>query len=348
MFSFSRDRWAAEIGPAAELWQDRYIRFDTEPRLLAFRPGEVPVERLHPVEDTKGNNGELGTLLITNLRLIWQGARDPRTNLSIGLNAIQSMTTKTTLSKLKGNNTQALFIMSTFNNSRFEFIFTYVPSLSGVPGSPSPAPPSTLLSSDVDLACPKLFQTVQQIFRSYEVTRFYRDLKLRAAIIEEEGKRLIQLPGERIFRRTEGVWNLSSDQGNLGVFVITSIRVVWFALMSSNFNVSVPWVQVKEVFTRDSKFGRALVIQTSEKSGGFLLGFRIDPADALEEVAREMIALHAAGRLNPTFGVEFDRAAVDRALLEGLDDDEDDDKKAGGGAGAGAGAEGKEDRKSVV
>jgi Bardet-Biedl syndrome 5 protein len=328
MFSFSRDRLLAEIGPTAELWQDREIRFDCEPKLLTFRPGEVAIEKLDPVEDTKGNNGERGVLIITNLRLIWQATRNPRTNLSIGLNAIQAITTKTAASRLKGNNTQALFIMSTFNGSRFEFIFT---SLVELPTALTVA----ASAGGAETACPKLFQTVQAIFRSYEATRMFRDLKLRAAIIED--KRLIQLPGERIFRKTEGVWNLSSDQGNLGVFFITSLRVVWFALLSDNFNVSVPWIQIKEVFTRDSKFGRALVIQTSDKSGGFLLGFRIDPPDALEEVAREMIALHSAGRLNPNFGVEFDREAVERAVLEGDDEEEED-----GASGATATAEGKE------
>jgi Bardet-Biedl syndrome 5 protein len=45
--------------------------------------------------------------------------------------------------------------------------------------------------------------------------------------------------------------------------------------MSDNFNVSLPWVQVKCVKIRESKFGTAFVIETSEFSGGYVLGFKV-------------------------------------------------------------------------
>ena len=50
----------------------------------------------------------------------------------------------------------------------------------------------------------------------------YRELKLRAAIIRE--KQLILLPEEQVYSKIDGVWNLSSDQGNLGTFFITNVR----------------------------------------------------------------------------------------------------------------------------
>eukprot|EP01043_Picozoa_sp_COSAG02_P040682 COSAG02_NODE_3312_length_6955_cov_2.028151_9_plen_52_part_00 len=37
---------------------------------------------MNSVEDTKGNNGERGELIITNLRMIWYSARARKTNLS--------------------------------------------------------------------------------------------------------------------------------------------------------------------------------------------------------------------------------------------------------------------------
>ncbi len=118
----------------------------------------------------------------------------------------------------------------------------------------------------------------------------------------------------------EGVWNLSSDQGNLGCFFVTNVRVVWFATMAENFNVSIPYLQMvscsqlalaRTVSTRahflpslcilslsskcvswssfrqavlrirESRFGPAMVIETSQRSGGYVLGFRIDPVEAL-------------------------------------------------------------------
>ena len=63
--------------------------------------------------------------------------------------------------------------------------------------------------------------------RAYETTKLYRDLKLRGAIIKD--KQLTLLPQEQVYSKVNGVWNLSSDQGNLGTFFITNIRMVWHA-----------------------------------------------------------------------------------------------------------------------
>lgn len=86
--------------------------------------------------------------------------------------------------------------------------------------------------------------------RSYETTKLYRDLKLRGALIKD--KQLLQLPHEQIYNRIDGVWNLSADQGNLGTFFITNVRVVWHANLAENFNVSMPYLQMvcgQPVFT---------------------------------------------------------------------------------------------------
>lgn len=144
---------------------------------------------------------------------------------------------------------------------------------------------------------------MQAVFRAYETTKLYRDLKLRGAIIRD--KTLNLLPHEQVrphrtgrhsafaagiavraqraetssgmsmlavrksdcmptlaararacvcgwlarwvcrhqvFKHVQGVWNLSSDQGNLGTFYITNVRMVWHANLAENFNVSIPCV----------------------------------------------------------------------------------------------------------
>jgi len=78
--------------------------------------------------------------------------------------------------------------------------------------------------------------------RAYETSRLYRELKLRGAIVKD--KTLILLPREQIVNKVGGVWNLSSEQGNLGTFFVTNIRVVWFANLAENFNVSIPYLQI--------------------------------------------------------------------------------------------------------
>jgi len=185
------------------VWQDREIRFDVIVSELAQRKGEVVVDSINSVEDTKGNNGDQGNLMITNLRLIWFSDQNQRLNLSIGFDCILNTEIKETNSLQRGT-TQALYLRTKFGNSRYEFIFT------------------SLVKNS-----PRLFTSFQAVIRSYETTKMYRELKLRGAIIQD--KQLIMLPQEEIFTRYNGVWNLSSEQGNLGTFYITNVRVVWFA-----------------------------------------------------------------------------------------------------------------------
>jgi len=52
-------------------------------------------------------------------------------------------------------------------------------------------------------------------------------------------------------------------KGNLGIFHITDVRLIWHAELNENFNVSVPYYQTKTVKIRDSKFGLALVVETT-------------------------------------------------------------------------------------
>ena len=50
----------------------------------------------------------------------------------------------------------------------------------------------------------------------------------------------------------------------------------------------------------------ALVIESSELSGGYILGFRIDPSEKLQEIQKEIASLHKLYSTNPIFGVEYE------------------------------------------
>ncbi|RXG59907.1 Bardet-Biedl syndrome 5 protein-like [Armadillidium vulgare] len=130
----------------------------------------------------------------------------------------------------------------------------------------------------------------------------YRELKLRGAIIHNRQLRI--LPQEQIVSKINGVWNLSSDQGNLGTFIISNIRLVWYANMNELFNISLPLLQISSVI-RESRFGTALVVESSEQSGGYVLGFRIDPVEKLHDIHKELTSLFNVYKQNPVFGVEF-------------------------------------------
>lgn len=48
---------------------------------MRLRPGEKIIDRLENIEDTKGNGGERGRLIVTNIRLLWHCILSPRINL---------------------------------------------------------------------------------------------------------------------------------------------------------------------------------------------------------------------------------------------------------------------------
>ena len=271
-------------------WEDREVRFDVPSRELAWRVGEKEIDSINAVEDTKGNNGIRGSLSVSNLRLVWVSHKDGRINLSIGLWCVTALKIKTAESKLRGK-TQSLFVMASNAATKFEFIFTSLVK-----------------------ASPRLFTTAQAVYRAYDTSRLYRELKLRGAVIADGALRT--LPDEEIYDTISGVWNLSSDQGNLGTFIVTNVRLVWFATLANNFNVSVPYSQIAELRTKNSKFGEALVVRTSSREGGYLLGFRVDPKERLDRTFEMVRSLHQLFSRNPNFGVRFSYDQVPKPLDE--------------------------------
>ncbi|CAM9384731.1 unnamed protein product [Phaeothamnion confervicola] len=302
------------------VWQDREIRFDAAPTLLGCRRGERVVDSINSVEDTKGNSGERGSLIVTTLRMLWISHKSTRTNLSIGFNTVLNISIRKARSKLRGS-TQALCVLTKHENSRFEFIFT------------------SLVNNS-----PRLFTTVQAVLRAYETSKLYRDLRLRGSIVRDS--QLLLLPGEEICSQVQGVWNLSSDQGNLGTFFLTNVRVVWHANLAQNFNVSIPYMQMKCVRIRDSKFGKALVVEAAPKAGGYILGFRMDPLERLVKVVHEMCSLHDIYSTCPVFGVcyaeEEEAASLEQRQVPRVDDGADiiESALAGGGGADGGGGGG--------
>ena len=74
----------------------------------------------------------------------------------------------------------------------------------------------------------------------------------------------------------------------MDIYVTVSAAV---SLPPLQFNMSLPYLQMDSVRTRESKFGPALVVESTEASGGYVLGFRIDPKEKLMEVYKELCSL---------------------------------------------------------
>ncbi|VVC27902.1 Hypothetical protein CINCED_3A022341 [Cinara cedri] len=244
-----------------------------------MRNGEKIIDRLEFIEDTKGNSGDKGVLVITNLRAIWHSMTFARVSLSIGYNCIQDISTRIVNSRLKGI-TEAIYIQAKYNALRYEFVFTNL-----IPGNT------------------RHFTSFIGVFKAYNSSRLYRELKLRGAILKNGHLRLLMF--EKMYSTVNGVWNLSSEQGNLGAFIVTNIRLVWFAESNETFNISLPYIHINSIKIRESKFGEVLVIETNGYSGGFTLGFRIDPKDRLRTITKELSSLFRIHAQLPEFGVHF-------------------------------------------
>ena len=66
----------------SQLSLGRYIDLIFSPiRQMKMRPGEVLIDRLDSIEDTKGNSGDRGRMLVTNLRVIWHSLTMQRVSL---------------------------------------------------------------------------------------------------------------------------------------------------------------------------------------------------------------------------------------------------------------------------
>ena len=58
---------------------------------------------------------------------------------------------------------------------------------------------------------------------------------------------------------------------------------------------------MKSIRVRESKYGIALVLDTSEFSGSYVLGFRVE---GIDEIFKELSSLFDAYRKKPIFGVQ--------------------------------------------
>uniref|UniRef100_A0A1A9UR47 BBSome complex member BBS5 PH domain-containing protein n=1 Tax=Glossina austeni TaxID=7395 RepID=A0A1A9UR47_GLOAU len=240
------------------LREDKEIKFDTPYIQKNLRNGEQILSTINCIEDSKGNAGVSGRLLATNLRLIWHTLLYKKFNLSIGYSRIINMNTRlVTNNRNSHDSALALYILALKGSTRFEFLFTDI--------SRNPERKDT-----------PIYQSVFDIYHSYQRTYLYRDLKLRGAILQ--AGQLIILPREQVITKVQGVWNLSSDQGNLGTFVITNIRIVWYADANDTFNITLPYIQIESV----------------------------NPHERLVEIFKELASLHKVYTKNPDFGITFD------------------------------------------
>ncbi len=73
-------------------------------------------------------------------------------------------------------------------------------------------------------------------------------------------------------------------------------------------------ISVKE---RSSRFGAAMVVETSRQSGAYILGFRLGPVEKQSELMHLIASIRLLYMKNPVFGVEYHRESQVLLSLSG-------------------------------
>ena len=222
------------------IWQDRSVIFDAKKSELNLRKGEETYESMSMIEDVKGN-GEIGSFLFTNLRLIWYNNKNPKANLSIGYDCISEINNKFFDSKLTGQ-TDVLVMKCRTEKSLLELIFR-----------------------NVSENKQNIYTSLSNILKLYEAGRLYRDLKINTNLVNSRSKEFEKLLDENILTKKPGIVLISDNESksNYGTLYKTNIRLVWISDKNSGNNISFPWIQILEI--------------KEEKSQQYGFCFRINP-----------------------------------------------------------------------
>ena len=257
----------------ADFIPDREIGFDFSMSNLDLVKGEFVLKKFPTVEDRKGNPGIFGDLVVTNLRIIWLQDRQPRINLSIGYNTFVKMAL---VPQDLHNDCEHVQIKALHNDSRYEFFFFRKKS-----------------SKDT-------FDVLPRVCNAYDGSRGYREIFIRKIVSQND--HLILYEREKIINQYQNVWNLGKNEGKLGRFYFTNVRIVWISNTNENFNISVPYTRILKLVKKNSNFGDAIGMQTSKAFGGLDIGFKIDAVD-YNIVLEEMKNLWDTYRNNPFQGI---------------------------------------------
>jgi len=274
------------------IWQDREVRCDGTKQTLMLRKGEESFDTINHIEDSRANNGEIGTFIFTNLRLIWLNNSAPERNLSIGYDTIEELTEKEYESKIKGN-TKAIFIKSKSGSQRYQFSF-----------------------NSVSESSPNLYNALNNILKIYDSGRLYRDLKFKGKIMNFKEKKLDLLLDEEISGKYKNISFVSSDQNYFGTFITSNIRIVWFCNNVENFNLSIPWIQISSINLQENEeYGKILIIKSQKLFGGNSYPFFSNDQKVINNLINEVLSLKKIYQSNPILGIDI-RKLVDNNQFE--------------------------------
>ena len=288
------------------VWQEREVRFDISKKEISLRKGEKGLDSINNIEDSKGNNGDVGVMMFTNLRIVWFCVENLKLNLSIGYDCILSSEVKQIDSKVSGES-MALFIKVKFGNNRFEFVFNAVANSS-----------------------PQLFNTFTYVIKLYEHTRLYRDVKIKGFLMNE--KNVVKLNLEEIHTRVKNCTLITFNKneevvvGN-GELFITNVRVMWFSPNVDNYNCSLPWIDIRSIKVKDQNTGKLLVFETNKFFGSQIICIRLNVQDEIFNKIHDDIWDNYVKYLDsPVLGVLIERDSKGK-IIDKIEEKKEQDKQ---------------------
>ncbi|CCW70271.1 unnamed protein product [Phytomonas sp. Hart1] len=250
-------------------WKDIEIRFNESVSILNLcSDHERVIKTFNHVEDAKGGHGFNGIFVVTNFRVLWFVNQRKR-NLSIGLNTILNLKLKITESKLFNGKTESLWIFSKYRTQRYNFIFNFVSELEDTTGS--------------------LFHTVRGAWWAYDGTRRYREVQLRAALVEDGT--VVMLPREVVVSRVSCVERSTAHGITSGAMLTTNIRVVWWDGVAGHYCLSIPYRQFAEISARRGEKGPTLYLRIAPSAASTEFVFIVKPVSRVVELYQEICSL---------------------------------------------------------
>jgi hypothetical protein len=92
------------------------------------------------------------------------------------------------------------------------------------------------------------------------------------------------------------------------MFYITNVRIVWFSTQIDSFNVSLPWIHIKNIKIKETKNGRLIFFEINKHSGGNILAFKFN--DNVDNILKELLTYHYSYLEYPVFGIDISAETV--------------------------------------
>lgn len=233
------------------LWRDRVLRFDGGPGIHKVLGGEQVIKEVQHVEDAKGNPGVLGSLTLTNLRLMWR-ATGKRHNISVGYLTIKNMIVKEIEDPMKNeeNASSTLVISSRFRSTKYQFLFRLW-SKEGT-NSNKKGLHSKRYEEEVKERN-RLFSLAYSTWKAYENSKPFREVRMRTAVTTNNGMQLLLLPMEKVISQYSLSARFTDSSVFVGRFWLTNVRIVWVQSGKADFNFSIPFIQIVELSLRNNR-----------------------------------------------------------------------------------------------